>query len=90
MSEIAGKCRKRCLDYPKGKYKPTCIIHDPVYYSDECKVLGNFGSKYAKNMPTKDRRNNNVLRKKFNRQQDNNTIVNIVVDEPPCMKTKSI
>ena len=48
---------------------------------NECKVLGDFGSKYVKIRPTKDRRHNPVPRNKFNSQQDSNVIVNSVVDE---------
>ena len=40
------------------------------------KVLGDFGSKYIKIRPTKDRRNDPVPRNKFNRKQENNAIVN--------------
>ena len=36
---------------------------------------------YAKSRPTKDHGNDPVNRKKFNRQQENNSIVNSSVDE---------
>ena len=52
-----------------------------MHSSDEFKVLGDFGSKYAKIRPTKDRGNDPIPRKKFNSQQNNNSIVNNAVDE---------
>ena len=55
MSKSADKLRKRYIYHPKGKSKPTCLIHGPGNSSDECRVLGDFGSKYAKIRPTKDR-----------------------------------
>ena len=49
--------------------KKICLIHDPRNSSDECKVLGEFGAKYAEGRPTKFHGNHTVLRKTFNRQQ---------------------
>ena len=65
----------------KGRSNPTCLIHDPGYSSDECKVLGDFRYKYAESMPTKDHAENPEKRNKFNRHQENNDIVNHPVDE---------
>ena len=79
-SESYGKCRKRYIDYPKGKSKPTCLIHVPGSSLDECKILGDFGSKYAKIGPNKDRGKNPANINKCNKQQENNVIVNITVD----------
>ena len=47
----------------------TCLIHGPGNSSDECKVLGEFGDKYAKGKPKKDYGNRPIPRKKINRQQ---------------------
>ena len=80
MSDRAGKCRKRYVDYPQGKSKHKYLIHGPGNSSHECKVLGDFGSKYDKSGPTKNRGNYPVPRNKFNRQQDINFIVNSAVD----------
>ena len=76
MSEISGKCRKRYVDYPKGKSKPTCLTHGPGYLSYESKVLVDFSYKHAKIRSTKDRRNYPVDKKTFNLHQENNAIVN--------------
>ena len=66
MNDTYFKRRKRYVDYPKGKSKPTGLIHGPGNSSDECKVLGDFFSKYDKSMPTKDWGNDTTNRKKFN------------------------
>ena len=42
---------------------------------------GDFGYNYAKSRPTKDRENDPENINKFNRQQENNAIVNSEVDE---------
>ena len=55
-SEIAGKFRKRYTDHTKDRSKLTCLIHHPWHALDECKVLGDFVTKYAKVGPTKDSR----------------------------------
>ena len=66
--ESAGKHRKSYVDRPTGKLK-TCLIHGPGHSSEECKVLGDFGTKYAKSRPTEDHGNSPVPRKKINRHQ---------------------
>ena len=81
MSEITGNHRKVYVDYPKGDSKPTCLIYVPMYSSYRYKALGDFGSKHAKSRPTKDRSHYLTERNKFNRQQENNAIVNSAVDE---------
>ena len=58
----------------------TCLIHGPRNNYDECKVLGDFGAKYAKGKPTKDRGNHPVLRKCFNKNLETNAIFSNVVD----------
>ena len=59
----------------------TCLIYGPRHSSHECKVLGYFGSEYDKPRPTKYLGNNTIPENKFNRQQGNNVIINIAVDE---------
>ena len=59
----------------------TYLIHGPRHSSDECKVLGDFGDKYAKSNPTKDHGNHPIPGNKFNRHLENNAIINNVVDE---------
>ena len=80
ISEDNGNYRKIYVYHPKGDSK-TCIIHGHGSSSDECEVMGDFGSKYVKRIPTKDCGHNHVSRKRFNRRQENNDIVNSAVDE---------
>ena len=89
MSEITGKRRKIHVDHTEGKSKNS-LIHGPQNSSDECKVLGYFGSKYVKSIPTKDRGHNPVPGNKFNRQKDNNAIVNSAVDEILLNENKKV
>ena len=53
----------------------TCLAHVPEHSSDECKVLGDFGSKYTKGIPTKDLRQEPATKKTIRRQKENNAIV---------------
>ena len=53
MSESAVKRRKRYADQLKDISKLTCLIHGPGNSSYKCKFLGDFGTKYAKDRPTK-------------------------------------
>ena len=62
--ESAVKRRKRHVGSLTGKSK-TCLIHGPRNSSEEFKVLGDFGTKYANSRPTKDRGGSPVLRKKL-------------------------
>ena len=66
MIDRYGKRRKRYVDHPRGDFK-TCIMHGPGHSSVECKVLGDFGSKYVKIRPTKDRGHDPIPRNEFNR-----------------------
>ena len=68
MRESARKRRNIYVEHTKDRSKPICIIHSPVHSSDECKVLGNFGFKYAKRRPTKDHGEDLANRNKFDRQ----------------------
>ena len=69
INEIAGMRIKRYVNRLKDISSPNCLIHGPVYSSDECKVLGDLDSRYSKIMPTKDRRHDTVTKNKFNRHQ---------------------
>ena len=80
MSESTGNQVKMYVDHPKDRSKLTCIIHIPGHSSDECKVLGDFGFKYSKINPTKDQGHDPPKNNKFNRNQDNNAMVQHVVD----------
>ena len=53
MSKSAGKCNKIYVYHTKDISEITCIIYGHRNSSDECKVLGEFGSEYPKGGPTK-------------------------------------
>ena len=80
-SKRSGKCIKMYVYHPKDRLKLKCIIHGPGNALYECKVLGNFGSKYAKDRPTKYHRKENKTKKKFGRHQENTVIVQHEVDK---------
>ena len=64
MGKSSGKRRKQYADCLLGESK-ICLICGPGNSSYECKVLGDFGAKYAKVHPNKDCGNHPVLRKKL-------------------------
>ena len=91
MSKSTGKLRKRHVYHPKDILQLPCTVHGPVNYSDECKALVDFGSKYSKFRPTKYQRQETKIKKKCGRQQENNTIIQHSVDEISLQyKDKSI
>ena len=63
MGESAGKRWKGCVDCSKSELK-TFLIHGTIHSSDECIVLWDFGSKYAKVKPTKEHGNHPIPGKK--------------------------
>ena len=81
MSEIIGNCIKIYVDHLKDISILTCLVRGPGNSSGECKVLGDFGSKYYKIRPTKDHRHDPAFKKTVNRHQQNNYIVQHSVDE---------
>ena len=88
MSERPGKRRRRSVYHPQGRSKPTCIIHGTMHSSDECKVMGDFGSNDDKRSPAKNRGDDPKTRNKFNRRKENNNIVNSAFDEILLQKNK--
>ena len=64
--ERSYKHIKRFVDSPTGKTK-IYLIHGPGNSSEEWKVLGDFGTNYAKSRPTKDHRKIPIPRKSVNR-----------------------
>ena len=69
MSDSNGKHRKMFVDHPNDRSKHTCLIHSPGHSPDECKVLGDVGSKYSKSKPSKDCGHYPATKNKFNRKQ---------------------
>ena len=64
----------------KSAFK-NCMIYGLIHYSDECKVLGEFGTKYAAAQPTNNHGRNPIPRKRFQKKQENHTIIDNIVDE---------
>ena len=62
--ESADNRRKRYV-YCSTSESKTFLVHRPGHFSDECKVLGYFVTKYDKGNPNKDHGNHPVLRKKL-------------------------
>ena len=54
---------KQHVDSSKSESQ-NCLIQGPGNASDKCKVLEDFGTKYARGKPSKDYGNNHVPRKK--------------------------
>ena len=90
MSQSNEKCRERYVYHPKDRSKRTCLIHGPSNSSDECKVLGDFGSKYAKSRTTKDRGHGRVDKIKSKSQQEINSVVNSAFDETLLQENQTV
>ena len=88
MSDGANKRRKEYVDHTNDGSKNTCLIHGPGNLSDECRVLGKFGSKYYKSRPTKTSGQEPANRKKLNINQEKNDIVNNAVHDILLKKNK--
>ena len=78
--ERSYKHIKRFVDSPTGKTK-IYLIHGPGNSSEEWKVLGDIGTKYAKSRPTKDHGKIPIPRKSVNRQKEKNAIDNNAVNK---------
>ena len=72
----ACKRRKQYVDRSKSESK-TCMIHGDEHSSDECKVLGEFGTKYAASYPTKDRGSNLIPRIIFHKNKKTRLLLTI-------------
>ena len=81
MSDSTIKRRKRYVDHTMYISKLPCLIHGPRNSTDECKVLGYFGSKYSKSRPMKLCGQEPAKIEKFNRNQEINDMVHHAADE---------
>ena len=75
MSKSAKKHIKSYVDHLEDRLTLNFLIHVPGHSSDECKVLGGFGSKYSKIRLTKDHGQEPATNKKFNINPEKNAIV---------------
>ena len=90
MGDSAGNDRKSYVDHLKDGSRQYCLIHEPGHSSDECKVLGEFGSKYSKIRPTKYHRHDPAIKNKFKRHQENTGISNHAMHEIILQENKKI
>ena len=51
MGNHTDKRKQRYVDHMRDRSKLTCLIHSPGHSSYECRVLNDFGTKYAKERP---------------------------------------
>ena len=66
------------------------MIHVLGHSSGECDFLGEFGTNYTADQPTRDHRSNPIPRKGFQKKQDNYTIIDNVVDELHMVESKKV
>ena len=90
MSNSANMRRKGYVYNLKYRSKLICLIRGPGNSLDECKVLGDFGTKYAKIRPTKYHRHKPAPKIIFGRYQQNNAIVEHAVDEIMLQDNKKL
>ena len=66
------------------------MIHCLGKSSDECKVLGECGTKYSVSHPTKDQGKNPIHKKGSQKKQDIRNIINNIVDELHMVKSQKV
>ena len=76
-------------DHTEYGLKLTCLINVPGHSSDKCRVLGDFGTKYAKNGPTKYHSEEPTNKKDFGIHHENNDIVQHELDENILQERKN-
>ena len=87
--ESTRKRSKRYVDCPKSARKHS-MIHGLGHYSDEFKVLGKFGTKYAAANPTKNRGRNPTPKKGYHKKQYNHDIIDNMVDEIHMVESNKV
>ena len=81
INESASKRRKRCVDHPKDISKLICLICGPGNSSNECKILGDFVTSYAKVGTNKDCSHDPATKERFILNKENNNAIQHAVDE---------
>ena len=66
------------------------MIHGLLNSSDECKVLVEFGTKYAAAQPKKNHGRNPVTKNVFHEKQENHTIIDSMVDELHMVESQMV
>ena len=70
MVKRSGKHKQMYVDHPRGLSKQTCLIHVPGHSPDKCKVLIDFGTKYAKVRNFKEFRQDTKSNKNLKKSRD--------------------
>ena len=47
MCKHAGKHKQRYVDHPRDRSRINCLIHGHVNFSEKCKLLNEFGTRYS-------------------------------------------
>ena len=76
-----GKCRKRYVDRLSEGSELTCTIYGPGHYSEHCKVLNNFITRYDKISPSKESRHEPTFANKYQKNKEVNDMVQHEVDD---------
>ena len=66
------------------------MTHGLGNFSDECKVLGEFGTKYAADQPTNNRGSTTIPKKGYQKKQENHAIIDNMVDEIHMVEPKKV
>ena len=66
------------------------MIHGLRHSLDECKVLGEFGTKYAAAQPKKKRGSNSTPKKGYQKKKENHAIIDSMVDEIHMVESKKV
>ena len=85
----SGKRCKRYVDCLKSASK-TCMIPGTGHSSDEFKALGEFGTKYYAAQHTNNRGRDPIPKKRLQKKQENQTIINNMLDELCMVESKKV
>ena len=66
------------------------MIHCIGHSSDECKILGGFGTKYTAAQPTNNRGSNPIPKKVIRKIKINHSILDNIVDELHVVESKKV
>ena len=88
MGQCTGKRKQSYVNHPRDRSKPTCLIYGHGNSSDECKLQTDFGTKYVKSRPFKERKQYPTSNKKFEKDQEVNAIFQHAVNEIILQETE--
>ena len=88
--KYSGKRKQNYSDHLRYKSKINCLIHSPGHLSDECKVLNDFGDKYAKGRDFGEHRKGPISNKTFGKKQEINYIIQNEVEEIILQETEKL